>query len=63
MSVLFSYLIGGKAMNHLNETEQLEGIGKVSKEEIEKIELENHKKDEFVGLQADIKESSLWDTK
>ncbi|GGA93141.1 hypothetical protein [Staphylococcus muscae] len=50
-------------MNHLNETEQLEGIGKVSKEEIEKIELENHKKDEFVGLQADIKESSLWDTK
>lgn len=47
----------------LNETEKLEGIGDVAQKQIEQIELENHKKDEFVGLQADIEEGSLWDTK
>ncbi|MBI5975219.1 hypothetical protein [Staphylococcus canis] len=47
----------------LNDTEILEGIGKVEQKEIDNIELEDHKKDEFIGLQADIEEASLWDTK
>ncbi|MEJ7540409.1 MULTISPECIES: hypothetical protein [Staphylococcus intermedius group] len=48
---------------NLNGTEKLEGIGDVSEKEIENIELQNHEKDEFIGLEADIEEGSLWDTK
>ncbi|WP_019166081.1 hypothetical protein [Staphylococcus delphini] len=48
---------------NLNDIEKLEGIGDVSKKEIENIELQNHEKGEFIGLEADIEEGSLWDTK
>ncbi|ANS91011.1 hypothetical protein A6M57_13475 [Staphylococcus pseudintermedius] len=58
--------IGGvwaKIRMNLNDTEKLEGIGDVSEKEIKNIELQNHEKDEFIGLEADIEEDSLWDTK
>lgn len=37
----------------LSETEKLEGIGEVTKEDIKQIELQENKIDEFIGFECD----------